>query len=130
MTQKGSIIGTKLFSKDSATILLSVNFVIFCTAHGTEKLVFFQVAPKRKNPTYIRAKEWKVDSKVISVKVSVNPDSILYDRTYVDDRGISQNSLEDALGCAPNKAYMQENPIRATLYHKKEGHTRITRYHP
>jgi len=86
-----------------------------------------EVAPKRKNPTYIRAKEWKVDSKVISVKVSVNPDSVLYDRDYLDNEGNVQNSKKDALGCAPNKAYMQENPIRATLYHKKEGHSRITR---
>ena len=28
------------------------------------------VTPPRKNPTFIRAKEWRIDSKVVSVKVS------------------------------------------------------------
>ena len=28
-----------------------------------------KVTPPRKNPTFIRAKEWKIDSKIVSVKV-------------------------------------------------------------
>ena len=72
------------------------------------------VAPKRKNPTFIRSKDWKVDSKVISVKAIANPDTIT-------------NNIEEVLGCVPNKQYMKDNPVRATLYHKNPGHARIVR---
>ena len=64
-----------------------------------------EAAPKRKNPTFIRAKEWKVDSKVISVKATVNPDTIEYEKT-----------LKDVLGCSPNKDYMQENQSKKNSF--------------
>ena len=73
-----------------------------------------KVAPKRKNPTFIRSKDWNVDSRVVSTKVSVNPDPIT---------GI----WEEVLGCAPNLEYMRENPVRATLYHWDTRKARVKR---
>ena len=73
-----------------------------------------KVAPKRKNPTFIRSKDWNVDSRVVSTKVSVNPDPIT---------GI----WEEVLGCAPNLEYMRENPVRATLYHWGTRKARVKR---
>ncbi len=72
------------------------------------------VAPRRKNPTFIRAKDWKIDSKVVSVKVSANPDPIT-------------SNFEEVLGCTPGRKYMEDNPVRVTLYHKEAKEARIVR---
>ena len=73
-----------------------------------------KVTPPRKNPSFIRAKEWRIDSKIVSVKVSINPDPITFEKEEVET-------------CEPDKDYMKENPVRATLYHKIPGKARIVR---
>ena len=52
----------------------------------------------------ITAKEWSVDSKVVSIRVDVNPDTMEYDYKEVEK-------------CTPSPEYMKWNPIKATLYH-------------
>ena len=70
------------------------------------------VTPPRKNPSFIRAKEWAIDSKVVSVKVKLNPDPITFE-------------LEEVKACKPDMDYMKDNPIRSKLYHKQIGKARI-----
>ena len=55
-----------------------------------------------------------MDSKVISVKASVNADPIT-------------NNWDEVLGCAPSEKYMADNPIRATLYHNTVGKSRVVK---
>lgn len=71
-------------------------------------------SPRRRNIALVRGAEWNIDSKVVSTKASCNPDTILYDH-------------EEVAKCTPDLDYMKENPVRATLYHKKAGKARIVR---
>ena len=60
----------------------------------------------------IQAREWAIDSKVISTQVDITPDT--YDFEY-----------EPVERCLPDLEYMEYNPIRAILYHKTPGSARI-----
>ena len=70
--------------------------------------------PKRKNVAYITSNDWDIDSKVVSTKVQANPDSVTF-------------NYEEVANCLPDLKYMEDNPVRATLYHKKVGFARIVR---
>ncbi len=50
----------------------------------------------------------------MSTKVSINPDTITFNH-------------EEIAHCLPDKEYMKDNPVRATLYHKTPGWARIVR---
>lgn len=64
------------------------------------------VAPHRRNPVKIRSKVFKIDSKVISVRVKANSDPVEGDITKV-------------YKCEPDKKFMKWNPVKMTLWHKE-----------
>ena len=76
-----------------------------------------RVMPHRRNMAYIRSSVWSVDSKVVSTKVAASVNSMDYD----------EDDLETAARCLPDKKYMKDNPVKATLWHLKPGKARLTR---
>ena len=65
------------------------------------------MGPLRRNPQSIRAKEIKLDSKAVSVKLmmSQNPEDLLNDRA------------PDLSSCKLDHEKMRYNPIRIRFYH-------------
>ena len=62
----------------------------------------------------ILAKNWTVDSKVVSFRVDVNPDTFEYNYGEIEP-------------CLPDPQYMEWNPIKATLYHFDVTQARINK---
>ena len=64
------------------------------------------VTSLRRNPVNIRSHHVKIDSKVISIRVALNPDPMLGDTptTY---------------GCPIDPNYMAYNPVRVTFWHRE-----------
>ena len=71
------------------------------------------VAPKRRNPVNIRSRNFKIDTKVISVRVKLNADSMIGDETEVYQ-------------CQPDRQYMKDNPVRITFYHNEPAKAKRT----
>ena len=64
------------------------------------------IVAKRRNPVTIKSQNFFIDSKVISVRTKVNADPMSGD-------------IEDTYKCEPDEDYMESNPVRLVLYHKK-----------
>jgi len=71
------------------------------------------ITPKRKNPVNIRSKKFRIDTKVISVRVKLNADPMEGDVTQVYQ-------------CQPDREYMKWNPVKLTLWHNEEAKAKRT----
>ena len=71
------------------------------------------VAPKRRNPVNIRSNNFRIDTKVISVRVKLNADPMVGDETEVYQ-------------CQPDRQYMKDNPVKITFYHNEVAKAKRT----
>lgn len=71
------------------------------------------ISPKRKNPVNIRSRKFRIDTKVISVRVKLNADPMEGDVTKVYQ-------------CWPDKEYMKWNPVKLTLWHNEVARAKRT----
>ena len=71
------------------------------------------ITPKRRNPANIRARLFRVDTKVISVRAKLNADPM-------------EGDVTDVYQCQPDPNYMKYNPIKLTFWHNEVARAKRT----